>query len=126
MYIQTLIAHFDLMLPGFLGLLFSVVYKFLRISQRAQTANEKKSFKQYLSEDWASIALSFITLFICLVIIPDAINYYPKINLFLGVVFVLAGFGGANTMAAILSRADKKVMKIIDQKTDVADGKDPK
>jgi hypothetical protein len=67
--------------------------------------------------------LNLLGVFIILVIIPDAINYNPKVGLFLSALFVLAGFGGGNIVATALSKSDKRVMKIIDRKTDVADDK---
>ena len=123
MYIQSIITHLDMLIPGLLGLLFSIVYKYVRINQRAKTANEKVSFKQYLSDDWGGMILNLLGVFIILVIIPDAINYNPKVGLFLSALFVLAGFGGGNIVATALSKSDKRVMKIIDRKTDVADDK---
>jgi hypothetical protein len=109
---------------GMLGLLFHVfVIKLPALKKRSAVANIHFSFGNYLQDDWIALSASVIALIIALMGIDELIKYKPIVGEFVKWLFVFVGYTGSSTLQALLSKTDTAINKIVDRKTDVADGK---
>lgn len=123
---MTTLAFLQSFGAGVLGILFHIfVIKLPSLKKRSQAANLSFTFKEYIQEDWLALAASFIALFIALMVIDEVVKYKPIIADFLKWIFVFIGYTGSSTLVALLSKTDTVINKVVDIKTDVADGKLP-
>lgn len=116
---NTLLNYF---LVGTLGVLFQIcVVKIPRLRQTSLTANRPFSLKQYLSDDWPAITGSFVTLGILCFCLDELLYIKPEIAKYVKWLFVFVGFTGSSIIQALLSVTNKKIMALIDVKTDISD-----
>lgn len=112
-------------LAGLLGVLLQILLKIPELQKRSKAANHAFSLKGYLKDDWAVIAASFVSVAIAIVCIDELIAIKPGIANYIKWLFVFVGFSGATLISAVLSVTNKKIMAVIDIKTNIADGVTP-
>jgi hypothetical protein len=117
---NTLSSYF---LAGTLGVLLQILaVKIPSIKARYKVANREFTFKQYLTDDWYTILASFVSVGILIVGLDEILGLRPELEKYIKWLFVFVGFTGSSIIQTVLSVANKKVMSIIDVKTNIADG----
>lgn len=112
------------LIAGLLGILFHLfAIKIPSMKKRAKVANEKFDLRSYLQDDLAAIISSFLTVLITLVILDEAVKLKPAIQPYLKFGFVFVGYTGSSILVSVLGTAQKKIDKVVNEKTDIADGK---
>lgn len=116
---NTILNHF---LCGTLGVLFQIcVVKIPRLRAASLNANRPFSFKEYISDDWPAIMGSFIAVGILCFCLDELLNIKPDLAKIVKWLFVFVGFTGSSIIQAILSVTNKKIMELIDVKTNISD-----
>lgn len=114
------------LLPGILGILLQIfAVKLPAVKSRAIAANHPFSFAAYLKDDWIVLVGNFIAVFILIVCLDELIILSPKIQNYIKWLFVFVGFTGSSIFMFAFSVADKKIRKVIDVKTNIADQVEP-
>jgi len=114
-------------LCGVFGVLFQSLLKVRGLLKDAQVANINFSWKKdYVYKDFPSIALSVLSVFIWYYIFGEVAKKYNGITDFKRVSFVLMGGVGSYLIQMAFGTAKDRIRKVIDKKTDIADGKTDK
>jgi hypothetical protein len=109
---------------GIFGVLFQCLLKIRSLLKDAQVANVTWSWKKdYLYKDAPSIILAFLSVGIWFYIFGEVQNKYAAIADLKRVSFVLMGGVGSYLIQMAFGTAKERIRKIVDRKTDVADGK---
>lgn len=114
---------------GVIGITFQIGFKIKSLSDKAYVANTVFSISSYFKHDLLSILLSFLSVMTAIFFIQDAMSYFEKfksVNLILKLTFLTLGYAGADIASRLLGRYSSLLNKVIDQKTDIADGKSVK
>lgn len=110
---------------GILGVVFQSMLKVRSLLKDAQVANINWSWKKdYVYKDFPSIALALISVLIWYYIFGEVAKKYTGIADFKRVSFVLMGGVGSYLIQMAFGTAKDKIRKIVDKKTDIADGKE--
>lgn len=112
-----------LLLCGFLGVFCDCCMKAQGLKTKAKVGNISFKIKDYLADDYISIAFAFASIFVWLLIFGEVSTRYPQVIGYTRLSFVLFGGVGSHAIQYFFSVADKKIMNIIDKKTDIADNK---
>jgi magnesium-transporting ATPase (P-type) len=111
------------LIAGTLGVLLQIfAVKYPSIVARGKKGNHKVTFKEYLENDWWTIIASFIGVLILIFCIDELLNISPALGKYIKWLFVFVGFTGSSIVQAVLSVTNRKVMQIIDLKSNLADG----
>lgn len=120
---NTLFTYF---LMGTLGILLQILaVKIPSLKAKYTAANRVFNIKEYLSDDWYTILASFVAVAILVFGLDEVLDLRPELEKYIKWLFVFVGFTGSSIIQAVLSVANKKIMQIIDVKTNVADGVQP-
>ena len=106
-------------------MILQILLKIPQLQQRSKAANHDFSIKDYFKDDWAVILASFVTVGIVIICIDELIAVKPELANYIKWLFVFVGFTGSSILQAVLSVTNKKIMAIIDIKTNIADGVNP-
>lgn len=111
-------------LCGVFGVLFQCLLKVRSLLKDAQVANMNFDWKKdYVIKDFPSIGLAFLSIGIWYYIFGEVANRYPAIADLKRVSFVLMGGVGSYLIQLAFGTAKDRIRKVIDKKTDIADGK---
>lgn len=108
-------------LIGLLGVAFQVLIKIKQLKARAISGNAAFSINSYFVDDWPTIAISLVVLVAALIASNEIIGWKPQVLPYLKGFFFFIGYTGSSLLNAFLSKAEKKIMSTIDEKTDIAD-----
>lgn len=112
-------------LSGTLGVLLQIILNISSLKKKAAAANMQFVFKNYLKDDWPTIAGSFLTVCIFIIILPDLLSIRPETIKYLRIMFAFVGYTGSSVVQLLFSATSKKILNIIDLKTNIADGVQP-
>jgi hypothetical protein len=110
---------------GFLGVLLQVTLKINSLKKSAAAANMDFVFLKYLRDDWPTIAGSFISVFLLALFLPEIVAIKPEALHFARLGFAFIGFTGSSVILMLFSATSKKILAVIDLKTNIADGTVP-
>jgi uncharacterized membrane protein len=111
------------MLAGTLGILFHMlVIKYPDLKKRAAAANSSLTLKSFLSDDWGSMMASFVTVIIGILIVDELLYIKPEMVNYIKFFFATVGYMGSSVLQLVFGIANKKILNIIDTKTNIADG----
>lgn len=122
---ETLQANWVYLLSGAIGVLIQVLLKIKDLKAHAKAANMQFVFSKYLKDDWPTITLSFISVAAFAIFLPDIVAMKPEVLKFARIGFAFIGFTGSSIIQMIFSATSKKILSIIDLKTNIADGTVP-
>jgi len=115
--------EWNYLLPGALGiLLHTFAVKLPSLNQKAIKANHPFSVAEWFKNDWWTIAASFAAVLILIVGLDEAIQLKPAIKDYIKWLFAFVGFTGSSLIQAVFSVMNRKLMAVIDIKTNLADG----
>lgn len=113
-----------LIAAGVAGVLFHCLLKLDGLLKDARVANVRfRSWDDYWKKDAISIFLSFLSVGIWYLIFGEVGAMYKSIEEFKITSFVLMGMIGSYLIQLAMSKAKQRIRKIVDEKTDIADGK---
>lgn len=112
-------------IAGALGVILQLCIKIPILKSQSEKANHPFSFKEYLANDWYTILGSFVSVGILIVCIDELLAVKPELEKYIKWLFVFVGFTGSSIIQSIFSITSKKIMAIIDIKTNIADGIQP-
>jgi hypothetical protein len=122
---ETLQANWVYLLSGAIGVLIQVLLKIKDLKTHATAANMQFVFKKYLKDDWPTILLSFISIGAFVIFLPEITAIKPDFLKFARITFAFIGFTGSSIIQIFFSATSKKILSIIDLKTNIADGTVP-
>lgn len=108
---------------GILGILIMILVKLRSLKERNKVANETFSVISYFKDDYITLLLALVSLLVLLIGVPHLLAYKPDWADWFWLIFVLWGYTGTSILLAFFSRAEAKINKVIDIKTDIADNK---
>lgn len=114
---------FILFICAMAGWFFHSCMKLNSLKKQAKAANVAFSLKNYLQDDIFSLLASFSSIFIWLLLFKETANKFPQIVEYARFSFVLMGASGSYIVQYLLSNAEKKITRVIDEKTNIADNK---
>lgn len=110
-------------LAGAAGVLFHCLLKLQSLLTDARAANINfNAWRDYWTRDFVSIALSFLSVGIWLLVFGEIAAKYTSLQAFAITSFVVMGAIGSYLIQLALSKAKKKVREVIDAKTNELDG----
>lgn len=107
---------------GSLGVLLQVLLKIGSLKKTSKAANMQFVFSKYLQDDWPTILASFVSVGLCIFFIPDLLALKPDALKYGRIGFGFVGFTGSSIVQGIFSATSKKLLNVIDIKTNIADG----
>jgi len=109
---------------GLLGILFHIfVLKLPAVRSRAKAANVPFKISDYFRDDYLAIISSVLTVVILVWLLDEIIGYNPSFMRWIKFFFIFVGYTGSSVLVGLLGKFDKEVQKVVDYKTDKADGK---
>jgi hypothetical protein len=99
-------SNLFLFLLGFLGVLLHNLVKINEINK--DPSKGTFSFKTYFSLEWASIMISLIVVFVCVIIKHD-IKQLESAGKYLGAGFVALGYMAQSVLIAFMGKASKMI-----------------
>jgi hypothetical protein len=116
----------DLLLAGLLGMLIYIfLVKIPAIQQRAEKANTEVSFGTFFGKDYPSLIGSFLVVIVYIFVVDEIQTYSETLATFKKLLGVFIGYCGSSVLLRAFGRTEKLLLKVIDRKTDLADGKLP-
>lgn len=112
---------FILIVLGILGVIAHCLIKAQSLKTDARVANVDFSFMDYLKKDYLGIALSFLAVFVWLLVFEEVAVKYKSLQDFVRVSFFLMGLVGSYLIQTVLSKAKKEIRTRVDHKTDELD-----
>lgn len=109
-------------LSGTGGVLLQVIIKITSLKKQASAANMQFIFKKYLNDDWPTILGSFITVGLFAMFLPELVAINAVALKFARIGFAFVGFTGSSLAQSLFSATSKKILSVIDLKTNIADG----
>lgn len=106
---------------GLFGIAFHILIKVKALKNRAEIANENFSLFLYLKKDWISVIISIVTVVIAAFIFDEVVRFRPAVADYVKFFFIAVGYMGSSVLQAVLSKSERQIMEVINQKTNVAD-----
>lgn len=117
MFLQCFVA-------GLIGMLLQVfLVKLPSLQLRYKTANERLTLGAFLQAEWITLCGSALTILAIVYCLDEVLGLKPDLVKVIKWLFVFVGFTGSSIIMAMFSRTAKVLNGIVDEKTNVADGK---
>jgi hypothetical protein len=101
----------------------STAYKSISgLKKQAKSANTTFSVKDFVQNEYITILLNVFPIVICLIAVDEITNKYPVVIGWLKWFFFAIGYMGSSILIAALGRTQNIINKVVDIKTDIADG----
>lgn len=115
---------FTCILLGLAGVVFHSLLKLRGLQADAKAANLPfDALRNYLLQDYLSILLSLLSVLVWVFLFGEIVTHYPKLQGFIRTSFFVQGAIGSWVLQLLLGTAKASIRKVVDQKTDIADGK---
>lgn len=111
------------LLAGLLGLLFVTLAKASSTKKDFEVANEIFVFKKFLANEAYAICMSVIVILLMAITINEWVDIKPQISDYVTIIFAMGGAIGSWAFLLVLGKSKKYIRKIVDEKTNIADGK---
>jgi arginine exporter protein ArgO len=111
------------LLAGLLGLLFVTIAKASSMKKDFEVANERFVLKKFLENELYAISMSVVTILLMAITINEWVLISPKVSDYVTIIFALGGAIGSWAFLLFLGKSKKYIRKIVDEKTNIADGK---
>jgi hypothetical protein len=115
-------TYFWCSLLGLLGIAFQTLIKIDTFQKQSRLANKAFSPIDYFKNDWITVSLNILTLIVALIIVDEITTFKPDVIPFIKWFFFFIGYTGSSLLNRILSKTQSGIDKVIDVKTDIADG----
>lgn len=108
---------------GLLGLLFVTLAKASSMKKDFEVANQTFVFKKFIKDELIAISMSFIVILLMAITIKEWVKVSPKVSDYVTIIFAMGGAIGSWAFLLFLGKSKRYIRKIIDEKTNMADGK---
>lgn len=108
---------------GFLGVFLQCCIKANSLIVDAGKLNTKFTIKDYLSKDFLAITMSIAMIFVWFLLFGEVGTKYPKILDYIRGSFFGMGLTGSYLIQAIFNRSKSYIRKVMDEKSNISDGK---
>lgn len=122
-YDMTLDLFLQCLGMGLLGMLWHTLQGAQKQRKRAKAANTPFAFGAFLKDQALALASTIVALIIIIFLFDELADFKPVVWKAVKFFMTLVGFCGNSLLSAALGGAEKKLLKVIDKKTDIADGK---
>lgn len=106
---------------GILGMLIHIGGKIKSIQDKARIANVSFKPIDYFTEDWLSMGVSVVTIFMAMFFISDVLHLKPEVLYYVKFGFAFIGYTGSDIASRLFGAVNKRVNQVIDKKTTIAD-----
>lgn len=113
------------LIAGLLGLVFVTLAKMQSVKKDFQVANKHFIPKKFFEDEFIGILMSVVFLVLMALTVKEWINIKPQAENYVTIIFAMGGAIGSWAFMLFLGRSKKYIRNIVDQKTDIADGKTP-
>ena len=113
-------------LAALLGLLFVTLNKMQSCKKDFKVANEQFVLKKFLNDELIAILMSLTFIILMAITVKEWINVKPIVEDYVTVIFALGGAIGSYAFLVFLGGSKKYIRGIVDKKTNIADGVEPK
>jgi hypothetical protein len=108
-------------LCGLLGICANMLLSLRSLKEKARVANEPFNAWQSIKTDFLSLCLSFVAILIYLAVLTEVLDYKPNIGPWVKALSVTIGGLGAWICELAFGEAKKRILRVIDEKTNIAD-----
>lgn len=113
-----------LLLAGFAGFVFHSLLKLKSLSDDSRAANLPFNvWKDYVLKDIYGILAAAMAPLVWLLLFGEIAARYPALHNFALTSFFVMGAMGSYFLQLLLGQAKKKIRSVVDEKTNIADGK---
>jgi len=120
---MSLSIYFQCFLVALIGWAIHTALKMRALQTKARVANAAWSPVDYFKEDYLSVIVSILTILLFLFLIKELIAWHEKLESFILSCSAFIGYASSDIASRLFSVANDRLNKIIDKKTDIADGK---
>ena len=120
---MTIQTYLWCLVAGLLGITLQTFLKLRGLKAKANVGNVSFNPGDYFRKDWLSLAASVTTVLIALVVTDELIGFNELVLRFIRLGFAFVGYTGADIASRVFGVMSNQINKVIDYKTDVADGK---
>lgn len=119
--------HIICFIAGLIGILIQILVKLNSLKTKAKVGNVEFSVKEFFTNDWISIALSVVVVIASVYALGDQgiQNYDNWYAQWPRLVFIAIGYSANDVALRFFGATSGKINKVIDIKTNIADGKSP-
>jgi hypothetical protein len=111
-------------IAGMLGIFAHVIFvKLPALKAASKAGNVKFSVLGYFLDDWLTLAGSLLTVVILIYILDEVVTWQPIVAKWVKWCFIFVGYTGDSIIQQAFGKTADCINKVIDQKTDIADGK---
>ena len=110
------------LLAGLLGLIFVTLSKMQTMKTEYLNANHVFSVKKFFTDELVGIGMSLCVLILMVVTMKEWIVIDPRAVKFVTIIFAMGGAIGSWAFGTFLGGSQKYIRRIIDEKTNIADG----
>lgn len=115
-----------LLAAGMAGFIFHSLLKLKSLNDDSIAANlEFNVWRDYIKKDMFGILAAFLSPFVWLLLFGEIAAKYPALQEFALTSFFVMGALGSYLLQLLLGRAKKQIRRVVDEKTNIADGVDP-
>ena len=110
---------------GLLGLIFVTLAKANSLKKDFAVANQPFIWRKFWDGEIIGIAMSLVFIILMAITVKEWIGIKPQFENYVTIIFALGGAIGSWTFLLFLGRSKKYIRKVIDEKTNIADGITP-
>lgn len=111
------------LLSGLLGLLFVTLAKMSSIKKDFEVANQQFVLKKFFEHEYIAISMSIVVILLMAITMEEWVNIKPQFVDYVRIIFALGGAIGSWAFLLFLGKSKQYIRKIVDEKTNIADGK---
>jgi len=111
------------LLAGLLGLLFVTLAKMNSLKKDFEVANVEFKMKKFLENEFTAICMSIVVILLMAITMTEWVGIKPQFVDYVRIIFALGGAIGSWAFLLFLGKSKKYIRGIVDQKTNIADGK---
>ncbi len=120
---MTIAMYLWCFVAGLLGMALQVFLKLKSLADKSRVGNVSFNPGDYFRKDWLSLGASVTTILIALVVTDELIGFNELVLQYIRLGFAFVGYTGADIASRVFGVMSNQINKVIDYKTDVADGK---
>lgn len=109
-----------------LGLLFVTLNKMQSCKKDFKVANEEFVISRFFKDELIAILMSLTFIVLMAITVKEWIHVKPIVEDYVTVIFALGGAIGSYAFLVFLGGSKKYIRQIVDKKTNIADGIEPK
>jgi hypothetical protein len=115
--------HIHLFLVALIGFIIHTAVKLKSLQTKAIAGNFPFKASDYLKTDWLSFVISLSTILLAVWLSDEILHWNQKLQGWEKSIYSLIGYVSNDLASRIFGAYNKVINKVIDEKTNIADGK---